>query len=194
MSYSQGGEEEVLLAHFRGRRGRLLDIGAYDGRTFSNSLALIEREWEAVLVEPSARAFDALMRTHAETPGVRLVQALVVPDASRRLCRFWQCPDALSTTEDGNRETWERAGTEFSETWTPSVSVRRLLRFCGAAAPFDFVTIDTEGTSGDVFRALMAEGAKPEVICVEHDGRDVSYPGYVRTFFDGNNTILKRTR
>lgn len=50
--YSQNDEEAIIMRYFANRTGRLLDIGAADGMTNSNSLALIERGWRAVLVEP----------------------------------------------------------------------------------------------------------------------------------------------
>ena len=41
--YSQTDEERVILEHFAQRpSGRFLDIGAFDGRVFSNTLALAE--------------------------------------------------------------------------------------------------------------------------------------------------------
>lgn len=58
--YSQNGEQEAILKIFGESEGRFLDIGAYDGKTFSNTLALIERGWSGVLIEPSPNAFMAL--------------------------------------------------------------------------------------------------------------------------------------
>jgi FkbM family methyltransferase len=64
--HSQAGQDRFLLEHFfRGRRGGVfVDIGAYDGETFSNSL-FFERSmgWTGLCVEPLAAAFAKLAAT-----------------------------------------------------------------------------------------------------------------------------------
>ena len=188
--YSQHNEEKILLDHFGERNGKLLDIGAFDGKAFSNTLALIERGWSAVLIEPSARAFDKLMGLHKGNPKVTLVQALVTAHPGT-LRRFHQCGDALSTTEQRNLDIWHE--TEFVETWVPPLSVEDLMSIF--PGPYDFVNIDTEGTSVDVWEALLPLTFRwPEVVCVEHDGLPVEPKGYERIYYDGNNVILKRVK
>ena len=68
--YSQNNEEEVLLTYFKDFTGVLLDIGANDGKTFSNSYALISHGWQAVLIEPSQSAFDKLEALHYDNEKV----------------------------------------------------------------------------------------------------------------------------
>ena len=43
--YSQNEEEKYILEAIGEQVGIFLDIGAYDGETRSNTLALVEREW-----------------------------------------------------------------------------------------------------------------------------------------------------
>src|SRR6186713_1166854 len=65
--YSQNNEEQIILDYFReGKRGKVLDIGANDGITFSNSAKLIELGWSAVLVEPSPIAYQRLLQQHKQ--------------------------------------------------------------------------------------------------------------------------------
>ena len=52
--YSQNGEQHVILAVFEAlgiEKGHLVDLGAGDGYTMSNSRALIERGWTAELYD-----------------------------------------------------------------------------------------------------------------------------------------------
>jgi len=64
--YSQVGQDRFLLeSFFRGKRGGVfLDIGAYDGETFSNT-AFFERSmgWTGLCVEPLPTAFAKLTAT-----------------------------------------------------------------------------------------------------------------------------------
>lgn len=70
MSYSQNAEQEVILDYFGEMIGTVFDIGANDGKTFSNSLALIEKGWAGFLVEPGRRAYKLLCDLHEGRRGV----------------------------------------------------------------------------------------------------------------------------
>jgi FkbM family methyltransferase len=64
MNYSQNAEQEIILNYFGDMIGTVCDIGANDGKTFSNSLALLERGWAGFLVEPGRRAYNLLCELH----------------------------------------------------------------------------------------------------------------------------------
>ena len=65
--YSQNDEEKIILDLLKDQPvGRLLDIGAFDGKTFSNSLALFEKGWSGVVVEPNPESLVALIKLHGK--------------------------------------------------------------------------------------------------------------------------------
>ena len=67
--YSQNSEENIILNFFKGQRnGTFLDIGANDGRTFSNSLALAEKGWVGSCIEASPKALVRLRAEHYGRP------------------------------------------------------------------------------------------------------------------------------
>ena len=71
--FSQGGEQPAILAALKGiKQGRVLDVGAADGSTFSNSRALIEQGWGGVLIEPEAAAFLKLHDLYQDRDDVLL--------------------------------------------------------------------------------------------------------------------------
>ena len=83
--YSQNNEDNIIYTYFKNHyserwnkrtepehKFRLLEVGANDGKTFSNSLALIEEGFEAVLVEPSPKAFKLLEKLHEGNENVAL--------------------------------------------------------------------------------------------------------------------------
>jgi len=83
--YSQNNEDDLIYSYFKnnyperwenrttdGNRFTLLEVGANDGKTFSNSLKLIEEGFQAVLVEPSPRAFKLLKKLHGKNEDVIL--------------------------------------------------------------------------------------------------------------------------
>jgi FkbM family methyltransferase len=167
--YSQNDEQKFILDAVGASVGRFLDIGANDGAYLSNTLALVERGWGGVLVEPSPWIFSDLLKRHGGNPELALVHAAIGLEYG--LTRFWDSTkqDGLSTTEERQREqrAWQ---AEFGNPFViPVVPLRALLeRFPG---PVDVLSIDTEGTSVDMFLAFPLAEKLPRAVCVEHDGR-----------------------
>lgn len=167
---SQYGEHDLILQHFAGRIGRFLDVGAFDGVTFSNTKPLADLGWSGVFVEPSPPAFCHLMRNYADNPRVQLVNAAVVPfaDAWPTLLKLHcntadaQSADMLSTFDASLRDKW--AGHPFRPIWTSGTSWHELYAAFGNS--FDFVNIDVEGMNLDVLKYMPID---PEMICVEAD-------------------------
>lgn len=64
--YSQYGEDQIIFNYISKQyTGNVLDIGANDGKTLSNSLCFIENGWGASLIEASPICFKRLQRFHA---------------------------------------------------------------------------------------------------------------------------------
>jgi len=194
--YSQNNEEQIILDLFKDEVGTFLDIGACDGKLNSNTLALVERAWAGVLVEPSPGAFQALYERHGKNPKLQLVNAAI--GAHSHLAPFWdswKTAPGYGTTERLNRERWTGLVGEWQAFVIPVFPFAEMLatfRF----PPFDFVSIDTEGTSPQLFQILLASHQKPRVICVEHDGWlqnciEAAAPhGYREVAWNAENLIL----
>jgi hypothetical protein len=161
--YSQNDEEKVILELFANQpKGHLLDIGAFDGKTFSNSLALIERGWSGVLVEPNPTSLNALINLHGKNPDVQIVGGLVSPESG--LKKFFTCNDAVSTTDEGFTELWKRAGVQFQPIWLPPVHPAEICY----GHKFDFITVDVEDGTLPIVNAMIGAFTQAKVACVEH--------------------------
>jgi FkbM family methyltransferase len=191
--YSQGEEEKHILEHAP-ESGMFLDIGAFDGITFSNSLALIERGWSGVMVEPSLRGFDALLSRHSENDKLKLVHAAI--GLSRSLVPFWDSPDAVSTTQRQNFEQWKEAGQFRHPYLTPQITIYELFKAIPELSEIQFLNIDTEGTSADILLSFPFSHAKPKIICVEYDDREddivgvANFVGYSVVYQSKENMVL----
>lgn len=208
MGYSQYGEEEVLnalLEKHQIKTGTFLDIGAYDGKTFSNTRALAERGWSGVLVEPAPGPLEALLKLYEGNPRVAIVGAVISASGSRDLIWFWDASgDGLSTTETKHRQKWQaamdRVGNKFRMFCTIQIPVWDLLSMFPHT--YDVVSIDTEGTSSEIWAAIPdAAIRETRVVIVEHDGEndkmiDILNHGTRRGFrvvlCNETNTLLER--
>lgn len=195
-SYSQNGEDQIIREIFGDQVGTLLDIGAWDPVSLSNSRALIEAGWSAVLIEPSPKPLAALAREYEGNEQVTVIQAVVALEALA-LIKLRITDDAVSTAPGSSTDkAWSGRGGYYGTIWAATLTLPELFNQFGAG--FSFVNIDAEGISVDLARAYLESGASPKCMCVEHDTRmvelmQVAGPrGYVTRDLNGENAILER--
>lgn len=187
--YSQQGEQDAILSVV-GTSGRFLDIGAFHPTCFSNTRALYEMGWSGVMVEPSPGPFASLFREYGADERVTLVNAAL--GLERRLARLWVTDDAVSTTEAAQYGKWREAARFTGEMYVPVITLVDLLQF----GPFDFVNIDTEGTSVDLLHSVLL--MEPRCVCVEFDDRHdeavavANDRGYRVVLDNGTNLVLAK--
>lgn len=169
MPYSQHGEEFVILDFFKDRPpGRLLDIGAFDGKTFSNSLALIEKGWSGVMVEPNPSSLAALINTHRANPNVEIIGAVLVPQPAvgSTFMDFYTCDDAVSTSDPAMTKLWK--DTPFRKVKLPAVGIEEFVRWNLFDQAFNFVTLDVEDNTLALAMKMVPIWEKAELVCIEH--------------------------
>ncbi len=180
MRESQYGEHVKILEHFggcvpsNGPLPRFLDIGAYDGVTFSNTRYLAELGWSGVLLEPSPMAFPHLMAYYKDNPKMQLVNAGL--STTGGLKKFYAngvgtAGDALSSFNLAHREKFSMH--PFEPIWIPAITWDDLGR--ALPGPYDFINIDVEGMNLEILSELCKLipytqlSIKPEMVCVELD-------------------------
>lgn len=191
--YSQYDEEKHILAACDAtKQGRFLDVGAWNAKTFSNTRALFERGWSGVLIEPSPEPFLALLKEYGNEPRILLILAAV--GFERNCVKLHASADAVSTTRDQVYRQWRDAATYQGDFWVPQITFGELFNQFGG--PFNFVNLDTEGTSVDLLLSLDLSNLLPRAVCVEHDGRVAECiehgqrHGYRAVYVNGTNLVL----
>lgn len=186
MTYSQRHEDDRLI-ELLPEKGRYLDIGAYDGKTFSNVRLLAENGWDGVCVEPSAHCFAAMVKD--PPPNAVLVNALI--GKHRGLTPFHYSQDALSTTVDKHARKWASIAA-YTPTFSVSVTVGDLLEML--PGPYEFISIDTEGTSLQLLEELIPhlDELQTRVVIYEHDDAFEKVRGFEEAFRTAENAVLVR--
>lgn len=197
--YSQNDEERVILDFFAQSADahagmRFLDIGAFDGRAFSNTLALTELGWGGTLVEASPHAFIALKALYkGRGPSYNLVQACLGFDW--RLRKFWDSPDAVATDDPKHEEKWRSLG-QYQEVRVPELPLAALLDTL--PGPYHFISIDVEGeTTEKLFRAMPFRALQCQLVCVECNDESERFRmigksmGMTEIHKNGENLIFK---
>ena len=179
MSFSQFGEDDIVARLFHGnyeKTGNLIDCGAYEPADLSNSRLLIERGWDATLIEFTPMAVKDLAKAYADNPSVRVVQAALAT-CPQGMQEFRVTDDGLSSNDPAHFEKWKdwtaEHGSYYGKLWVPTITVEQIMDQFYCDKPLHFVNVDTEGTSVDIalqFMQLLG-GWRPKVVCVEYDDR-----------------------
>lgn len=203
-SYSQHSEDSVVAGLFpEGFKGMVLEIGAFDPKSLSNSRLFIEAGWSAALVEFSPAPLRNLLKEYGGNPAVMIFQGAIASEKKSTdpltFKQFRVTDDALSTDSKEHHELWKGVGGYFGSMYVPAIPVDF---FANLGA--DFVSIDTEGSSVDVFAGYLESAMTlPKVICVEHNNRHAEVAALATKFgyasvphppSCGENTILQRVR
>lgn len=196
--YSQNDEEKFIMEHFKDSPpGRFLDIGAYNGKDFSNTYALVEKGWGGLCVEPSPKVFVDLLALHGKNDGIELLNAAITLGGG--FCPFWDSSgDAISTTQLAHKDKWEKGwNVDYKQFYVYAITPLQLVTQFGIN--FEFINVDVEGFSADLFKALPIHLFKAcKLICIEHDNQDgaialkCSKLGYQVVAFNGENIIMGR--
>jgi len=206
MVYSQSNEENVILEHFKTiKNGVLLDIGAFDGRMFSNSLALIENGWKACLVEASSFSFAKCYMEHRLNENVTLVNTVITTNPKEeKLIDFYESPNSAVSTLDANNLWYPQDTGEYlkhRKIHTTSICFSDFMSWCdrNGFSKIDFLTIDVEGTSAEFSMLFDPDKYQTSLVCVEKDGKDeeiISYFdkfGFKVVYECSENIIVART-
>ena len=176
---SQQGEDVELISYFNGLcGGRYMELGALDGKTFSNSWVFhTEFQWSGVLVELDESQYHKLMRH-------RLHELFRTRAA---ICPTGQVIHYV-TGHDAVNGVWEYASAEFRQRWWPNVQgpeeletlecvplqdlLESQLQHIQDSANFglfyfDFLSLDVEGSEWNVLQTINWDKTHFGVILVE---------------------------
>jgi FkbM family methyltransferase len=184
--FSQFGQDrfidEVVM---RGKTGGVfVEIGAYDGVTFSNTLFLERyRGWTGLCVEPNPMQWDALQRNRS----ARCRQVCIGDRDETIKFRMVQGPTGVGMlsgrTDAGGTKAEERIEREQGTVTivdVPCITFERLMREEGISNA-DYISIDAEGHDFAILRAIdLARG--PACITMEENHDYFAVRRYVQRF------------
>jgi FkbM family methyltransferase len=168
--HSQNNEEEIILKYFGDFVGSLLDIGANDGITLSNSRALMERGWRGNFVEPSPAACKRLSELYASSmQGYIYNFAIVREDYPEKKITLHESGEhlgkgdtaLLSSVIQSETERWKKETFRPVEVYAVPFSLIKDNLY----APLHFITIDAEGMDWDILQQI--DLTETRMLCIE---------------------------
>lgn len=181
IDYSQHGEQQIITDYFKGFVGTLLDLGANDGKTFSNSRALLELGWYGVLVEPSEKSFKELQKNSDYFP-VQLHNVGIADYCGK--AEFYESGSLcspedhalVSSMKEKETDRWKKKSkpedpiVEFTKTTILVIDFATLLKN-SRCDTFDFITIDTEGMEIEILKQMDLKSLGCKMICLEYNNK-----------------------
>jgi FkbM family methyltransferase len=174
--YSQNNEDEIIFNYFKNQYpeklgiGTMIEIGANDGKTFSNSLLFAENGWKCTLIEPSKRAFTLLEKLHSNKPNISLHNfGFAMFNGTQTFYESGAYRDGkdvalYSSLDKEEIEKWKQ-DVPFIEveadfiTWFDFRSQNHL--------KYDFISIDCEGFDLNLLRQMDLNQLGCECLCIE---------------------------
>lgn len=175
-SYSQNAEDVIVWALFKGFKGTLLEIGANNGQTLSNSKLLIENGFSGHLVEPG-HTFNALSKSHKKNDKVKCYN-YAIGGLFETEMSFYESgahvkggndTGLVSTLDFEETERWRRNGVQFTERKVAVKPFSHLYRDMGKPM-LDFISIDAEGHDWDILQQIDLNMVGCKVLIIEWNG------------------------
>jgi FkbM family methyltransferase len=179
--YTQNNEEQIINQYFSGYKGVLLDIGANDGITFSNSLSLIENGWSGFLVEPSEKAYEKLKILHqgrldqvhickcgiAEETGIKPFFESGSYEGRGNDVALLSCVNPEEKKRWGDKVQFEETIARF---YTFNDFICLISDVFGFDGKLDFISIDAEGMDWQILQQIDLKEYDCKCLCIEHNG------------------------
>ncbi len=169
-SYSQHGEEAVLLSLLRTSWPKcLVEVGAHDGVSLSNSRLLIERfGYAAVLIEPMPGPFASLSAVYADHPNVTCLNLAIADQPGVGTMYVGSDgPNGTMSTLCRDENAWFEAHRTDETVSVPIETLTAVLDRQGAPTDITLLLVDAEGMDFEVLHSLDFTKYSPRVIITE---------------------------
>ena len=179
--YSQNNEDSLILDYWKSKygddKGTLIDIGANDGKTLSNSLLFIEDGWNAHLFEPNKNVFEKLNSLHEFNANVFCWNFGIADfDGEKEFYESGSLISAddyslVSTLHEGEMKRWGQS-VQFTKTkvnfkqwgtWYQDISAKK-------QNTFDYISIDAEGEDWMILNQIDLRKHDCKILCIEWNG------------------------
>jgi FkbM family methyltransferase len=206
------GLDAIYNAAFgRLTRGVFVEVGAFDGQSFSNTCFLADLGWRGLYVEPVPEFASVCAERHRGNAGVAVVNTAVGATAGTTELHV---AGALTTKNDDvyaayQHISWAKGALSGRMVAAPVTTLDRLLEDREVPVGFELLVVDVEGGEAEVFAGFDLVRWKPRMLIVEladhHPDfvalesirapaaavrRQILDAGYTEVYVDAINTVF----
>lgn len=174
-------DQFVHETFFPGKQdGVFVDIGAYDGVTFSNSY-FFEKDlgWKGICIEPNPAAFEKLIQARSAVCYQACISDKKEVAKFVKLTGRCEMLSGLSAKYDPSHikridKEIAKFGGEREEIEVPTVTLNEIADQEGIKH-IDFLSIDTEGGEFDILKSIDFSKLDIDVITIENNYQDLNF-------------------
>ncbi len=192
-------------------KGFFIEVGAYDGESFSNTSCLADHGWSGIYIEPIKTFYEKCRKRHKKNENVKVLNlAAGIEDKEITIYRG----DALSTTNKEQMNKYKEISwskhVQFTEEKCMQRPLEKILLDNNVPLSFEILVVDVEGKEKEVFDSFDLKKWQPKILIVElvddHPSfqedksflknnkqlrREILNAGYEEIYRDCINTIFK---
>jgi len=170
---------EIYLKYFGyPSSGYFVEVGAYDGESFSNTSCLSDQGWNGLYVEPIYEFYLRCLKRHDKND---VIVANVAIGLEEKEVKIYQ-GDTLTTLNEAqvgryNEIDWSKH-ISFSETTCDQMRLDSLMEKLEVPKNFDILVVDVEGKESEVFKTFELDEWNPKMLIVELEDEHESFQKY----------------
>jgi hypothetical protein len=169
MTTSQRGQDswvDAILA--RKRSGFVVESGAFDGKTGSNSLWLeVARGWHCLLVEANPLLQKRIRQLHRKCHLLRGGLSITTSPGTFEFTMAESLGGITSESDDNMKERIKKAGGADGVAMVPCYPLNQVMKAIGRSV-VDYWSLDTEGSEVNILNATDFDALEVGLITVEH--------------------------
>ena len=167
---SQSGEASLLrrLSRKLNCERFIVDVGANDGFTISNSIPFVRQGWRAILIEPAPAVYAKLEKNFSRRTNVNCIQ-VACSDRTGEAKFFFGTDgeEGLMGTLCQSDNDWFAVARGTNSTIVKTDTLTNILRSNGSPRQPGILLVDAEGMDYEVLLGLDFSEFRPTVICTE---------------------------
>ena len=166
---SNDKEDEFVISYFKNKKnGVVVDIGACDGITGTNSFKLInEYKWSGLLVECNPHAVNFLKFLYAENSDIAIEDTAVSLDSEDKQLFLSNYPGIHTISEDYKLHGMHKDTYSDSSIKVKCDTLNNIIYKHLQNKKIDFLSIDIEGLDLEILKNFNFCANKPTIISVE---------------------------
>ena len=147
--------------------GVFVEIGAYDGESFSNTSCLADIGWRGVYVEPVEEFYNKCKKRHSHNNVTVLNNSVGSVEGEFQV----YVAGCITTTKLSQLEMYRDVnwlkGRNQREEKCLQITLEQVLKTNSISPNFDLLVVDVEGSEVDVFNSFSLASWRPRMLIVE---------------------------
>lgn len=184
MFYGQHHEDKFISSLFpQDYKGVCVDVGAYDGKSMSNTLYFEERGWRCLCIEPIEEEYNKCLACRKENV-MCCVSDADKPDQSFTVFNLGDNRSAISSLQPDGRliQSHLHMISSVDVRSVPVRSLTSLLEEHHFPTDIDFVSIDTENTELDVLKGIDFSKYNIKLFVIENNYNEPFCEDFLKPF------------